>query len=88
MEVGLDPGDFMLDGDPAPLPKKGTELPSPIFGPCPFWPNGWMDQDGTWYGGKPWPRRRCVRWGRGSPLKGAQRPRFRFMSIVAKQLDG
>jgi len=23
MEVGLDPGDFVLDGDPAPLPKKG-----------------------------------------------------------------
>ena len=27
MEVGLDPGDFLLDGDPAPLPKKGTEIP-------------------------------------------------------------
>jgi len=25
MEVGLSPGDFMLDGDPAPLPKKGAE---------------------------------------------------------------
>jgi len=23
MEVGLDPGDFVLDGDPAPLPQKG-----------------------------------------------------------------
>jgi len=31
MEVGLGPGDFVLDGDPAPLPKKGTP---PIFGPC------------------------------------------------------
>jgi len=27
MEVGLGPGDFVLDGDPAPLPKKGAELP-------------------------------------------------------------
>ena len=25
MEVGLGPGDFVLDGDPAPLPKEGVE---------------------------------------------------------------
>ena len=25
MEVGLGPGNFVLDGDPAPLPKKGAE---------------------------------------------------------------
>ena len=31
-EVGLGPGDFVLDGDPAPLPKKGAE-PLPIFRP-------------------------------------------------------
>jgi len=30
MEVGLRPGDFVLDEDPAPLPKKGAE-PSPQF---------------------------------------------------------
>ena len=27
MEEGLGPGDFVLDGDPAPLPKKGAEPP-------------------------------------------------------------
>jgi len=27
MEVGLSPSDFVLDGDPAPLPKKGAEPP-------------------------------------------------------------
>jgi len=27
MEEGLGPGDFVLDGDPAPLPKKGPESP-------------------------------------------------------------
>ena len=27
MEIGLGPGDFVLDGDPAPLPKKGAEPP-------------------------------------------------------------
>ena len=33
MELGLDPGDFVLDGDPAPLPKKGAEPPNfrPMF---------------------------------------------------------
>jgi len=46
MEVGLGPGDFVLDGDPALLPKKGGIAP-PIFGPCLLWPNGWMDQDTT-----------------------------------------
>ena len=51
MEVGLSPGNFVLDGDPAPPPKKGA-LP-PIFGPCLLWPNGSMDQDATWYGGRP-----------------------------------
>jgi len=25
MEVGLGPGDFVLDGDPPPLSKKGAE---------------------------------------------------------------
>ena len=27
MELDLDPGDFVLDRDPAPLPKKGVEPP-------------------------------------------------------------
>jgi len=32
----------------------------PIFGPCLLWPNGWMDQDATWYGGRSRPRPHCV----------------------------
>jgi len=32
MEVGLGPSYTVLDGDPAPLPHKGAELPT-IFGP-------------------------------------------------------
>jgi len=27
MEVGLGPGHIVLDGDPAPLPRKGAESP-------------------------------------------------------------
>jgi len=30
MVVGLSPGEFVLDGDPAPFPKRGR-APSPIF---------------------------------------------------------
>jgi len=101
------PGEFVLDGDPTPLPKKGTEPPnfrpmfivakrlsgsrwylawrlasaqatlcqmetqhpSPIFGPFVLWPNGWMNQDATWYGGRPQPRGLCVRWGPSPPPK-------------------
>jgi len=39
---------------PSPLlPKKEAEpgAEPAIFGPCLLWPNGWMDQDGTWHGG-------------------------------------
>ena len=39
MVVGLGPGDFVLDGNPAPL-RKGGEAPPQIFGPCLLWPNG------------------------------------------------
>jgi len=42
MEVGLSPGKFVLDGDPAPSQKGGG---APIFGPRLLWPNGYMDQD-------------------------------------------
>jgi len=54
MEVGLDPGHNVLDGDPAP--PKGSQPPPQFFGLCLLWPNGWMDQDVTWYGGRPQPR--------------------------------
>jgi len=37
MEVGLGPGNFMFDGDPATPRQKGTPLP--IVGPCLLWPN-------------------------------------------------
>ena len=62
MEVGLGPGDFVLPPTPQLPPlQKGAEPPSRIFDPCPLWPNGWMDQDGTWHGAGSWSR--CARWG-------------------------
>jgi len=73
-EVGLGPDDIVLDGNPAPPPKNGGRAPSPIFGPCLLWPNGWMDQDGTWHGGGPWSRPRCGRWGPSCPPRKAAEP--------------
>ena len=60
MELGLGPGDFMLDGKLAPPPQRG---PQKKFPPCLLWPNGCMDEAGTWHGDRPHPRRLCVRWG-------------------------
>ena len=31
MDVGISPGDFVLDGDPVLLHKKGAEPPPPNF---------------------------------------------------------
>jgi len=90
MQVGLGPDHIVLDGDPAPLLQRDTA--PPIFGPYLLWLNGCMDQDATWYGCRPWPKRLCARWGPASPSpkRGRSAPplNFRFMSIVAKQLDG
>ena len=34
---------------------------------CALWPNGCMDQDETWHGGRPLRQPHCVRWGPSSP---------------------
>jgi len=74
MELGLGQGDFVLDGDATPPPQKVGGAPH-IFGPCLLWPNGWMNKAGTWHGGRPQPRRPCVRWGPSPlPQKGAEPP--------------
>jgi len=71
MEVGLSPGDVMLDGDPVPPSEEGAE--HPIFGQRILWPNGCMDQEAAGYGGRCRPTRHCVRSGTNSPSpKGAQ----------------
>jgi len=81
-EVGLSPGDFMLDGDPTPLPLKGAEPPVPIFGPFLLWPNGWMHQDATWYGGRPQRRGLCVRWGPSLPPKFSAHVYYSYYDFV------
>ena len=39
MEIGLGPGDIVLDEDPAPT-QKWAQKPRPLFGPCLLWPSG------------------------------------------------
>jgi len=72
-----------------PPPKKEAE--PPIFGPRLLWPNGWMEQDGTWHGGRPWSSPDCARWRHSSPpQKRGQNPppNFRSIFIVAIRLHG
>jgi len=72
VEVGLSPGDIVLD-----VHKRGTAAPQ--FSTMFVVVNSWMDQDATWYKGKPWPRPLCVIWGPSStpPKKwGAGVPQF------------
>jgi len=90
MRVGLGPGHIVLDGDPAPLPKRGR---SPQFSAhtCCGQMAGWIKMTlGTEVGLSPGD---IVLDGDPAPLpqKWAEPPifgPFRPMSIVAKQLDG
>jgi len=68
MDVGLSPGDFVLDEEPVTPLRKWGRAPQ-IFGTCLLWPNDWMDQDVTWYGGRPRPTRHYVRCGPSYPQK-------------------
>ena len=63
-------------GTQLPFPKRGQSTPN--FGPFLLWPNGWMHQDATWYGGRPRPRPHChiVLDADPAPPKGAQPPIF------------
>ena len=73
MEVGLGPGDFVFDGDPATTRTESTHH-HPVFGLRFLWPNGWMDEDATWYGSRPRPRPHCILDGVPLCAKGAQQP--------------
>ena len=81
MEVGLGPDDIVLDGDLAPLPKKGAEPTAPKFSAYVYCGQtaGWIkmvvsiEVDGD---------------AAPSPKRGlSPRPNFRPISIVAKRLN-
>jgi len=62
--------------DPRSPSRKGGDLQ--IFRPCLLWPNGWMDQEITWHGGRPQFRQLCVRWGPSFLHKKAAEPHPQF----------
>jgi len=87
MQIDLGPGHIVLDGDPAPPSPKGHS--PPIFGSYPLRPNGCIDQDATWYGGRPRPRRLCIRWGpRSPPPKGDGAPQKFSAHVYCGQTAG
>jgi len=63
----------VFDGDPA-TPQKKAHPPHPIFGLSLMWPNGWMDEDSTWYGCRPRRRPLCIRRVPSYPRKGHSSP--------------
>ena len=87
MEVGLSPGDFVLDGDPAPSQKRGGAPPQ-------FSAHVYCGQTAVWI---KMPLGTEVGFSPGdlvldgaqlSPEKRHTPPNFCPMSIVAKRLDG
>jgi len=87
MELGLGPGDFVLDGEPALPPQRGTDPQISAHVYC-GQTSGWMQLvlgmavglspgDFVLDGEPALPRQR-----------GAEPPKFRPMFIVAKRLDG
>ena len=79
-------GDFVFDGDPAPPRKKGTA-------PTQFFAHVYCGQTAGWI---KMPLGTEVKLGPGdvvldgvaAPPERGTAPSFRFMSIVAKRLDG
>jgi len=83
--VGLSPGDFVLDADPALPPQKWGQSPlsnfRPIFIVVKRLQYRCMHQDATWYGGRPQPRGHCVRW-KPSPPKFSAYVYYSYCDIV------
>ena len=85
MEVGVSPGDFVFDGDPA-LPRKSTAPTQFLAHVYCGQTVGWIKMSlGTEVNLGP---DDVVLDGEAVPLKGAQPSSFGPMSIAAKRLDG
>jgi len=53
-----------------------------IFGSCLLWPNGWIDQDDTWHGDRPQPRRLCIKLGPSLPPKFSAHVYYSYCDFV------
>jgi len=89
MQVGLGPGDLVLDGDLAlPFPKKGRS-PLPNFRPMSIVAKQLDGSRRNLVGGGPWSRPHCARWRPSSPPKkwGRAPPQFsaHFYRVVQEK---
>ena len=85
MQVGLSLGDFVLDGDPATLPKKGAESHNfrPMYcGQTPGWIKMLFGTEVSLG-----PGHIVLDGDTAPPPKGGTAPNFLPMSIVSKRLD-
>jgi len=89
-DIGLGPGDIVLDGHPAPPTERRT---APLtFRPMSVvakWLDGPEIQDTTLYRGRPRPKPHCVRWGPSSPpRKGYSIPPYFSAHVNCGQTAG
>ena len=74
LHVGLGPGQIVLDGDPASPPQKAGATPNfRTISVVAKWLHG---SRCLLVGGRPWPRRLCVRWGPSSSSPKKAQPPF------------
>jgi len=82
-ELGLGPGDIVLDGDP----QKG-QIP-PNFRHMSIAVKRLDGSRCAWYGGRPRPWPHCVGWGSSSPNKGhVQHPLHFSAHVYSGETDG
>ena len=55
--------------------NRGHTHDHPVFGRL-LWPNGWMDEDATWYGSRSGPRPHCIRRAQLCTKRAQQPPIF------------
>ena len=66
-------------------PSKGTTHAAPVFGPCLWWQDSWMDQDPTWQGGRHCSSRHYVRWGAAPPPPSGKGPSINCHHLVDEE---
>ena len=89
-EVPVGPGDIVVDGEPSSPPQKkgGTVPPQFSAHVCCGRTNDRMDQNATWYGGRPRPRRHVLDWDPSSPHKGITADHITFRPMYCGQTTG
>ena len=73
------------NGSPYAIRPLSVLSVCPVYDVGVLWPNGWMDQDATWYEGMALVQATLCYMGIQLPLKGHSPPFWTHMSVVAKR---